>query len=176
MLNRLLWRVFKSKGSWLKSGPPEHFTDFILVAISDARRLNRKKYNAHFASWHNIDKTGKCKVSLAGAFMAKSLRMPIDFKVEWDEFCYTEYYSHTWGRAYIALSTLRIGEMANSIRWYYDLPKGTPVRAKEHLDTLEHRHTGKGMHKGNYKNWDEFLEHLDYLEKVVVPVLRKGSY
>ena len=55
--------------------PPKKLSDLIGLAVADARTLDRETYIPECWSWHTPVRNNKCRVCLAGAVIAGTLRV-----------------------------------------------------------------------------------------------------
>ena len=63
-------------GEGLLGDPPDKLSDLVRWAVSDARGLDRDKYEPDAAVWHSQDNRGLCRVCLAGVVLVGTFKMP----------------------------------------------------------------------------------------------------
>lgn len=62
--------------------PPAKLSDLILLAVGDARRIDRSKYRPRASDWHRVpaidpDADHRCRVCISGCVIAGTLGAPI---------------------------------------------------------------------------------------------------
>ena len=133
---------------------PNKLSELIMVAVEDARKLDRKTYWPHFASYHVAHpKHGGCAVCDAGAVMAGTLgldptttAMPVDFHDSVE-------------RKLLALDLARQGGYSAAIELIMDrdCEKGHEDLNEEDFEDSPYQ---------DYEDWDEFECHLQHMEDI----------
>lgn len=100
---------------------PDNPSKLIRLAIHDLTLCEKSsKYRIHMGTWHSIGSGGVCRVCLAGAVMAKSLKIPIEKTIgafELDE--------RDTKLKIIALDDLRTGDVC-CVNWWREVPINLP--------------------------------------------------
>ena len=142
--------------------PPKKLSDLIGLAVSDARALDRKTYIPDCWRWHTPGRNNKCRVCLAGAVIAGTLRVKPKTEVVRGISEYTlttddggsPVEDKAWSTALYAIDSARGGEWAKALEALDIQVDGTTRKKLEKI----RRPTGPYFH-----TWTELVEHMDSL-------------
>ena len=155
--------------------PPEKLSDLIWLAIGDARALDRDQYVPDYSAWHQLTHNNLCRICLAGAVMARTVRLCISetgnslFDRDGTD------NDEAWKDAFYALNHIREGRYLTALDTYYGWAKlealeNIRVGFSEEDSSLESWAVGlSGTNYPDYVSfmtWDEFDTHLESLEDV----------
>ena len=127
---------------------PNTLSELILVAVNDARKLDRKKYTPFSGVYHIRNSKKVCQICDAGAVIAGTL------KGDHEEDIVPREFSSTIRNKLIALDQARLGYYCLALKNIDITPDIEAVR-KIKLSPFS-----------CYKNWEEFDKHLNHMENV----------
>ena len=130
---------------------PNTLSELIMVAVTDARKLDRDQYSPFFGLFHFLDSQCRCLVCDAGAVMAGTLGM------DRQEDSSPSHYSRSVEAKLNALDAARRG--------YY----GTALRimglSDSRIDVAALKSIGESPYQ-SYRNWEEFDKHMYFMKGV----------
>ena len=133
---------------------PNTLSELIMVAVNDARKLDRKKYWPYYASYHYAHpKHGGCSVCDAGAVMAGTLRLDHATTAEPTDF------PDSVQRKLLALDLARQGDYSSAIELIMDRDCENSHEALNEEDFEDSPYK-------DYEDWDEFECHLQHMEDI----------
>ena len=138
---------------------PDTLSELILVAVKDARKLDRDKYCPYHLSWHEMfGEELTCSICDAGAVMAGTLQVERDVTKEPDDF------NESVNSKLCALDQARHG-------YYYAALDSLGIDCEVHLEEIEDL---KPSPFYSYTNWEEFDKHLNHIEGIAQQLKELG--
>ena len=142
--------------------PPKKLSDLIGLAVRDARTLDRGTYIPDCWAWHTPGRNNKCRVCLAGAVMAGTLRVKAKTEVVRGTNEYTlttddgesPVEDKAWSTALYAIDSARGGDWAKALG-ALEIQVNETTRRK-----LEKIRRPRGPY---FHTWTELVEHIDSL-------------
>ena len=145
-----------------KSELPDKLSELIMVAVADAKKLDRSKYYPYFKTYHDktgIAPDGLCEICDAGAVIAGTLNGDTGLTLAPSSFM-----SDDVARKLYALDAARDGDYDGAL---FTLEKHTK-------DTSEAvRHVPVSPYS-QYEGWEEFDKHLDIMKGVAKQLKELG--
>ena len=140
--------------------PPEKLSDLIELAVADARTLDRDTYIPDCWAWHAPGRNNKCRVCLAGAVIAGTLRVKPKTEVVrgTEEYTLTTDDGETpvedkvWSTALYAIDNARGGDWSKALG-ALDIQVDEATSRK--LDKV------RGPEEPHFHTWTELGDHLD---------------
>lgn len=160
---------------------PKSLAALAFAACADARALDFSAYLPSWENWHNPIDDGDavaCEVCLAGAYLAKTLEIPIDVRVSsrgavnsrpsWSWPCETRV-----SDVVHAIDALRTGEVNLALEYFRrEKPETTDWHA---ACALTRSDEAKACAKtAEFNDETTFLEHVDRLEKLAEKIEEAG--
>ena len=128
--------------------PPEKLSQLIVLAIKDARKLDRKTYTPDCWVWHIPGRNNKCRVCLAGAVIAGTLGENPTTAWETDDIPGE---SKAWHAALYAIDSARSGD------WSLALNTLGMECSDATMKKLKKIRRPNGVH---FSTWAELRKHL----------------
>ena len=101
--------------------PPSKPSELIRLALRDLRSVERsKKYSVNMHAWHQPLSDQVCEVCLAGAVMARSLKVPHNLGINPVELDTCLGVSAGWYAPLSALNDLRIGDLEQAALCWHE--------------------------------------------------------
>ena len=148
--------------------PPAKLSDLIELAVADCRKLDQKRYEPSWESWHDGSGRNTCRICLAGGVIAGTLDVDPGKTVTLSDSDKTgdapglvAIHDQEWEYALYALDDTRSGNWENALealdtRLDTDRLPDPVKRGIEGIPPPRH---------SDFENWDEFEQHLDSLEE-----------
>ena len=133
---------------------PNKLSELIMVAVEDARKLDRKTYWPHYTEYHHAyPKSGGCVICDAGAVMAGTLGVGVDTIANPVDF------PDSVERKLLALDLARQGGYSAAIELIMDrdFENGHEALNEEDFEDSPYH---------DYEDWDEFECHLQHMEGI----------
>ena len=147
---------------------PSKMSDLLELAISDARKLDRERYEPYWAHWHEPKgPTGKtCMVCLAGAVIAGTLGANHSIGLDIEDF------NDETANQLDFLDDMRSGMFRRAIEKHIGLEIDLRNQEDYYVGILKKLDEEYDDSAGDFTDWESFDVHLENME-TIVEVLRE---